>query len=106
VQQDSVLLRPGEAVARDLPQWRAWLPEKPMHRACPACLEDPARGFTLISQIPITLSCPEHGLHLAAIFGSLGTFIAWQDDDHTPADADPRVVTMDRWTTRAWTPRG
>lgn len=98
VQQDSVLLAPGEAVARQPGTWRAWLPPAPMRRACPRCVADPDRGFTLASQLPLMLSCPEHGLRLEPTFGSLGVFIAWQTDDTQPTPANDHVVAMDRRT--------
>jgi TniQ len=104
VQGDSVLLNPGEAVSRHLPGWRAWLPAEPMRRACPRCMDGidgidgQAPVFTLVSQIPLTISCPVHGYRLEATFGSLGTFIAWQDPDMAPAPVDPRVTVMDRRT--------
>jgi TniQ len=98
VRQDSVLLGPGEAVARHVPGWRAWLPATPLRRACPKCMDDPGRGFTLLSQLPLTVSCPEHGLRLEATFGSLGAFIAWQADDTQPTQANEQVVAMDRRT--------
>lgn len=103
VQQDCLVLAPGEAVSRRLPPWRPWLTDKPLHRTCPACvLESQAAGrsvtFTLISQIPLTLSCPAHGCRLEATFGSLGTFIDWQDPDMVPVPVDARVAVMDRRT--------
>jgi len=98
VRQDSVLLAPGEAVTRHVPGWRAWLPPEPMRRACPECVADPGRGFTLVSQLPLMLSCPEHALRLEATFGSLGVFIAWQADDTQPTPANEHVVAMDRRT--------
>ena len=102
VQQDSVILPPGRAVKRDLPTWRAWLPDRPMmRRACPRCIDD-ANGetavFTLASRIPLTIGCPKHGYRLEAMFGSLGTFIAWEDGDMVPTPTDPRVAAMDRRT--------
>jgi hypothetical protein len=104
VRGDSVLLAPGEAVPRHLPTWRAWLPEEPMRRACPRCLcgveslHGETAVFTLVSQIPLTISCPLHGYRLEATSGSLGTFIAWQDPHMEPTPADPHVAAMDRRT--------
>lgn len=102
VQQDSVILPPGRAIKRDLPIWRAWLPDRPMmRRACPRCIED-ANGetavFALASRIPLTIGCPKHGYRLEAMFGSLGTFIAWEDEDMVPTPTDLRVTAMDRRT--------
>ena len=104
VRGDSVLLAPGEAAPHHLPGWLPWLPAKPMCRACPRCLDglDAVDGrtavFTLVSQIPLTISCPVHGYRLEVTFGSLGTFISWQDPDMVPTPVDPRVAVMDRRT--------
>jgi hypothetical protein len=103
VQQDCLMLAPGDAVPRVLSSWRPWLTDKPMRRACPACvLDSQAAGgavtFALISQIPLTLSCPSHGCRLEPTFGMLGTFIAWQDPDVVPVPVDARVAVMDRRT--------
>lgn len=64
VRQDSVLLPAGEAKRREVRRWRPWLPVKPMRRACPTCASFPDRGLTLISQLPIVISCPEHACRL------------------------------------------
>lgn len=54
--------------------------------------------FTLASRIPLTIGCPKHGYRLEAMFGSLGTFIAWENEDMVPTPTDPRVTAMDRRT--------
>jgi hypothetical protein len=102
VQQDSVILPPGRAIKRDLPIWRPWLPDRPMmRRACPRCFahaDGETAVFTLASRIPLTIGCPKHGYRLEAMFGSLGTFIAWENEDMVPTPTDPRVTAMDRRT--------
>lgn len=101
VRGDSVLLAPGEAPPRHPGRWRAWLPAEPIRRACPQCIDGvdgQTAVFTLVSLIPLTISCPLHGYRLEATFGSLGTFIAWQDPDMVPTPADPRMAVMDRRT--------
>ena len=102
VQQGSVILAPGQAIKRDLPTWRPWLPDRPMmRRACPRCMDD-AGGetavLTLVSRIPLTIGCPRHGYRLESMFGSLGNFIAWEDENMIPTPTDPRVTAMDRRT--------
>jgi len=102
VQQDSGILAPGQAIKRDLPAWRAWLPDRPMmRRVCPRCLDD-AGGetvpFTLVSLLPLTIGCPRHGYRLENTFGVHGTFIAWEDENMVPTPTDPRVTAMDRRT--------
>ena len=79
VRQDSVLLPAGEIPSRPVGVWLAWLPPVPLRRACPSCRQQPECGFTLMSQLPLMLSCPQHGCRLEFSFGTLGTFVGWND---------------------------
>lgn len=103
--QHSVLLRQGESPRRQVPGWRPWLPadprRAPMRRACPTCIGlSPAgrRSFTLVSQLPLTLTCPAHGCRLEPAFGAPGVYFAWEKPDTTPTPAPTAVVAMDRLT--------
>lgn len=104
VWQDSVLLAPVQGRQRRrraVARWRPWLPGEPMSRACPACRPDPTirpGGFTLVSQIPLTLSCPHHGSRLEPTFGSLGTFVAWQEPRTQATPVPGPIAAMDRRT--------
>ncbi len=105
VDQDSVLLTVKERRRRQVPGWRAWLPPEanrvPMRRACPPCLTaGPATdyAFTLVSQLPLTLSCPKHGCRLEPTFGVLGTFYGWEKPNTVPTAAPAPVVAMDQRT--------
>lgn len=103
VRQGSVLLAPGEAVEREVVGWRPWLLTKPMHRACPVCMSGPDKSFTLMSQIPLMLSCPHHGCRLEPTFGALGSFYgwateAWGKEATQPSEANEQIVSMDRRT--------
>lgn len=105
VRQDSVLLTTRERLRRQVPGWRAWLPTDPkrgpLRRACPTCqgtAGDGTFGFTLVSQLPLTLSCPDHRCHLEAAFGGLGAFVAWEKQDTRPRPAPPAVVAVDGHT--------
>lgn len=108
VHQDSVLLTAKERPRRQVPRWRAWLPTDPkrgpLHRACPTCLSagtPDISGFTLVSQLPLTRSCPEHGCHLELAFGGLGAFVAWEEPDTRATAAPETVAAMDRRTHEA-----
>lgn len=108
VHQDSVLLTAKERPQRQVPGWRAWLPTDPkrgpLHRACPTCQNTSAAdtfGLTLISQLPLTLSCPQHGCHLEPAFGGLGAFVAWEKQDTRALAAPAAVVVMDARTHQA-----
>ena len=98
VRQDSVLLTARERPGRQVPGWRAWLPidpkRGPLRRACPTCQRtgaDGTFGFTLVSQLPLTPSCPQHSCRLEPAFGGMGAFVAWEKPD-TPARPAPAVV--------------
>lgn len=108
VHQDSVLLTAKERPRRQVPSWRAWLPTAakrgPLRRACPTCQSTAAAGtvgFTLISQLPLTLSCPHHGCHLEPAFGGLGAFVAWEQPGTGARAAPAAVVAMDARTHQA-----
>ena len=73
----------------------------PLRRACPTCQSTAAAGtfgFTLISQLPLTLSCPQHGCHLEPTFGGLGAFVAWEKQGTRARAAPAAVVVMDART--------
>lgn len=108
VHQDSVLLTAKERPRRQVPGWRAWLPTDPkrgpLRRACPTCQSTTAAdtfGFTLISQLPLTLSCPQHGCHLEPALGGLGAFVAWEEQGTRARAAPAAVVVMDARTHQA-----
>lgn len=98
--QHHVLLPARERPVRRAPGWRAWLPRHPLRRTCPTCADDPDRipGRTLLSQLPLTLSCPRHGCYLEPIYGANGTDTFWANDNHAPRAAPPRVRIMDQRT--------
>lgn len=98
--QHHVLLPARERPVRRSPGWRAWLPRHPLRRACPTCADGPDRvpGRTLLSQLPLTLSCPRHGCYLEPIHGAHESDIVWANDNHAPRAAPPRVRVMDRRT--------
>ena len=103
VHQDSVLLAPGRWVDRKTPGWRPWLPATPMHRACPECVGQDRRGLTLMSQIPLLLTCPEHGCRLQPIYGALGEFAFWDNGARQPNEVGPELLALDRRTHEALT---
>lgn len=96
VHQDSLLLTAKERPHRVVPGWHAWLPATyPLRRACPDCVAT-APVFTLVSQLPLTLTCPEHATTLIPTIGVAGTFIGWeQANTHIASEA---AVSMDART--------
>jgi len=102
VRQFSVLLRPGKRSKHSVGRWVAWLPPDRLQRACPRCAQDPGReGLLLIWQLPISLSCPYHGLMLKPCLGFPGDYLVWADEPaetHTAMDA---VLAMDQRTQQA-----
>ena len=98
VHQDSLLLTAKERRHRPVPGWRAWLPASgPLRRACRHCMTT-APAFTVVSQLPLTLSCPEHGCTLTPTIGAAGTFLGWGPADMTASAPSEAALAMDRRT--------
>lgn len=72
--QLSVLLPKQRRKVRSITHWRAWIPIRPLLRACPLCLQDATdHPLLLMWQLPLLLSCPLHGCWLEPYLG-----VAWQ----------------------------
>lgn len=100
--QCSVLL--PKRKARSITRWRAWLPSQPMRRACPLCLNDPAnQAALLVWQLPLMLSCPQHGCWLASYWGLSGQYLQWDNAEAAPRPANAAIASMDRRTWQALT---
>lgn len=95
-----VLLTPRSFRSRATPGWRAWLPPTPLRRACPTCVADtaPRPRLRLLSQLPLTLTCPDHGCYLESVDGVYESRVLWTDSQHDPRNAPPAVRAMDRRT--------
>lgn len=99
VHQLSVLLPEGKHPTSTVPGWRPWIPEHPLQRACPRCLADPSRQCLLLMwQLPLMLSCPEHGCMLEPCFGFPGPHFLWEEENSSPRPADEHIRAMDRLT--------
>lgn len=99
VHQFSILLKPGKRPVRTVPNWCAWIPQYPLQRACPKCLADPDRqGLLLAWQLPLLLSCPEHGCLLEPYIGFPGTYLEWTGGSAVPRPTNGAVSMMDRLT--------
>lgn len=107
VRQDSVLITFNERPHREVSDWRAWLPvnskNRPVSRVCPACVESTTAGMlalSLIAQLPLTLTCPQHGCRLEPAFGP-HKFVGWEHREaHGRATADP-IAFQDARTAEA-----
>lgn len=100
--QCSVLL--PKRKARSITRWRAWLPSQPMRRACPLCLNDPAnQAVLLVWQLPLMLSCPQHGCWLASYWGLPGRYLQWENAEAAQRPANEAITGMDRRTWQALT---
>jgi hypothetical protein len=66
--QLSVLLPKQRRKVRSIMRWRAWIPIRPLLRACPLCLQDATdHPLLLMWQLPLLLSCPLHGCWLGSV---------------------------------------
>jgi hypothetical protein len=102
--QFSVLLSKRNRKTRSITSWRAWLPSRSIHRACPLCLNDSTDQAVLLAwKLPLMLSCPLHGCWLESCWGVPGRFLGWENADASPRTANEAIVTMDRRTWQALT---
>lgn len=103
VRANSVLLAPGEAGVHQMHRfatWQGvWLSGPSLSRACPVCATDPNRGRSWVWQLPLVISCGEHGcrlgdameIHTARVSG----------EPLTPTPVDEPLATLDRYTYQA-----
>ena len=100
--QCSVLL--PKRKARSITRWRAWLPSQSMRRACPVCLNDPAsQAVLLVWQLPLMLSCPQHGCWLESYWGLPGRYLQCDNAEAAPRPANEAIASMDQRTWQALT---
>ncbi len=102
--QFSVLLRKKRRKTRSTANWRAWYPNRPINRACPICLKDPADHAILLAwKLPLMLSCPVHGCWLESFSGMHPQYFSWENADPLPRKANQAIAEMDRRTWQALT---
>lgn len=100
--QCSVLL--PKRKARSITRWRAWLPSQPIRRACPLCLNDPAnQAVLLVWQLPLMLSCPQHGCWLESYWGLPGRYLQRDNAEAAVRPAHEAITCMDGRTWQALT---
>ena len=109
VRQDSVLLAHTERPYRGVLDWHAWFPlvskGRPVSRACPVCVESSTGNtavLSLITQLPITLTCPHHGCRLAPAFGPY-EFVGWENGKNDVRSVSGPVTIQDLRTDEALT---
>lgn len=102
--QLSVLLPKRNRNTRSITSWRAWLPMRPLCRACPRCIRDSTeQSLALTWQLPLLLSCPTHGCWLEPYWGVTGQFTGWDIASCEPRPASAPIAAMDRRTWQALT---
>lgn len=102
--QFSVLLPKFRRKTRSITSWCAWLPSRPIHRACPLCLNDPTNQAILLAwKLPLMLSCPQHGCWLEFYWGVPGRLLGWESTDTSPRAVNEAIAAMDRRTWQALT---
>jgi hypothetical protein len=102
--QFSVLLPINRRKNRSISNWRAWIPNQLINRACPLCLHDPGNHALLFAwKLPLMLSCPVHGCWLEPYWGIPGEFFRWENTESSARTASERITAMDRRTWRALT---
>ncbi len=104
VHRSSVMLGPRSRAKTIEGEWRAWVPEHPIKRACPDCLSDPERqGLLLMWHLPIMLSCPIHHRLLEPLVAFVTGPMWAEDSPHPGQRPSPAVLEMDRRTLQALT---
>lgn len=99
--QFSVLLPLSKRPARIVSCWTAWLPKQAIRRACPECIgQSENKVWLLMWQLPLLLSCPQHGCWLEPYFGVSNTFIGWETEKLS-RPANKNITKMDRRTWQA-----
>ena len=102
--QLSVLLPQRSRKTRSITGWRAWLPLRPLRRACPRCIHDSTeQALPLMWQLPLLLSCPIHGCWLEPYEGVTGQFMEWKNASCEPRQASAPISAMDLRTGQALT---
>lgn len=102
VHRSSVMLGPRSRAKTMDEEWRAWVPDHPIKRACPDCLADPERqGLLLMWQLPIMLSCPIHNRLLQPLIAFADGPIWPEDSPDLEQRPSPAVLEMDRLTHQA-----
>lgn len=104
VRQGSVIVTFKERPHREVLNWRAWLPlnskNRPVSRACPACVGSATDGVPLIVQLPITLTCPHHGRWLDPAYGTFA-FFGWEHSKTNDRPVPRPVAIQDARTEEA-----
>jgi len=102
--QLSILLPRSNRKLRTIASWRAWLPSRPIQRACPLCLNDQAAQAILLAwKLPLMLSCPVHGCWLESYRGIPGRLFGGENAGSLPRAASEAIAAMDRRTWQALT---
>jgi hypothetical protein len=102
--QFSVLLPLHKRSARIVSNWTAWRPKQAIRRACPECISQAEDTVLLLMwQLPLLLSCPQHGCWLEPFFCVVKDFIGWEAKDELPRQANEAITKMDRRTWQALT---
>lgn len=104
VLQFSVLLPRRRRKTRFVANWRAWLPRRPIYRACPLCMNAQAdQPLLLMWQLPLMLSCSLHNCWLESYWGIPGQLLSWENTDASPRMASQEITAMDQRTWQALT---
>ncbi|MDI5978235.1 TniQ family protein [Amycolatopsis magusensis] len=105
VHANPVLLEPGATSRHLVHRWKTWrspwLSKSGLDRVCPLCVHDPDRGRALMWQLPLMLSCIEHGYQLENRT-DLEVALALGRPPPMQRVEEP-VATMDRYTYEALT---
>ncbi len=98
--QYSVLLPVKARSSPALSNWRPWLSNPPIVRACQTCItSDPKNAIHLSWKIPIMLTCPLHGCRLQPCITYSSEHVYWKEEEINDLPVTQEIINMD---TRTW----
>jgi hypothetical protein len=98
--QYPVLLPAKERFSRILTNWRPWLSDPSIVRACQSCIKSEPKTIIRLSwKLPIMLTCPFHGCRLQTCMSYSSEYVYWKEEETIDPPVTNAILNMD---TRTW----
>lgn len=102
IRQYPVLLPVKAQPSRVLSNWRPWLSDPPIIRACQSCIKSESKTIIRLPwKLPIMLSCPLHGCRLQPCISYSSEYVAWKEEGTIDLPVTKAVLNMDIRTWQA-----
>ena len=100
--QYPVLFSVNTRPSRPLTNWRPWLSDPPIVRACPSCIKSESKTMIRLSwKLPIMLSCSLHGCRLKTCTSYSSEYVYWKEVETIDLPVTKAVLNMDARTWQA-----